>query len=233
MAPSAVNGISNRMNAACHRDRLRRSLGRHHRRSTLRRSPARSSSSSRPLPLLRPRRLPPAAGAAGCATVRDQRARKAGAIGVLVAGLDAMSEAQRDHRLHAADRAQARQRPATSPVSRRPTSRWRPPRRCFGGPLAQLKVGTAGKSVSGKWVNEWTMSKTPGRNVIAMLPGSDPVLKDEYVLIGAHTDHVGMVGRQSAGARFAPRLQSDHAAAGRQRSCRDGRPPSSGPRSTR
>ena len=63
----------------------------------------------------------------------------------------------------------------------------------LGGPLAQLKVGTAGKSVSGKWVNEWTMSKTPGRNVIAMLPGSDPKLKDEYVLIGAHTDHVGMV----------------------------------------
>ncbi len=33
----------------------------------------------------------------------------------------------------------------------------------------------------------------PARNVIAILPGSDPELKDEYVLVGAHNDHVGMV----------------------------------------
>jgi hypothetical protein len=30
------------------------------------------------------------------------------------------------------------------------------------------------------------------RNVVAMIPGSDPVLKHEYVAIGAHNDHVGM-----------------------------------------
>jgi hypothetical protein len=30
------------------------------------------------------------------------------------------------------------------------------------------------------------------RNVVAMIPGSDPVLKNEYVAIGAHNDHVGM-----------------------------------------
>jgi len=29
-------------------------------------------------------------------------------------------------------------------------------------------------------------------NVVAVLPGSDPVLKDEYVLISAHLDHVGV-----------------------------------------
>lgn len=29
------------------------------------------------------------------------------------------------------------------------------------------------------------------RNLLAVLPGSDPVLKDEYILIGAHYDHVG------------------------------------------
>lgn len=29
-------------------------------------------------------------------------------------------------------------------------------------------------------------------NVIAMLPGSDPVLKDEYVVITAHSDHIGL-----------------------------------------
>lgn len=35
-------------------------------------------------------------------------------------------------------------------------------------------------------------------NVIALLPGSDPVLSDEYVVISAHFDHVG-VGRPVAG----------------------------------
>jgi hypothetical protein len=34
------------------------------------------------------------------------------------------------------------------------------------------------------------------RNVIAILRGSDPVLKDEYVAIGAHNDHIGV--RQTA-----------------------------------
>jgi hypothetical protein len=30
------------------------------------------------------------------------------------------------------------------------------------------------------------------QNVIAMLPGSDPVLKDQYVVFGAHLDHLGV-----------------------------------------
>jgi hypothetical protein len=34
------------------------------------------------------------------------------------------------------------------------------------------------------------------RNVVAILRGSDPVLKDEYVAIGAHNDHIGV--RQTA-----------------------------------
>jgi hypothetical protein len=38
-----------------------------------------------------------------------------------------------------------------------------------------------------------------GRNVIAVLPGSDPVLRNQYVAIGAHNDHVG----------FAPPVDKD------------------------
>ena len=30
------------------------------------------------------------------------------------------------------------------------------------------------------------------RNVVAIIPGSDPALKNEYVAIGAHNDHIGM-----------------------------------------
>jgi Zn-dependent M28 family amino/carboxypeptidase len=36
------------------------------------------------------------------------------------------------------------------------------------------------------------MSKTPARNVIAILPGSDPARANEYVLVSAHNDHVGV-----------------------------------------
>ncbi len=32
------------------------------------------------------------------------------------------------------------------------------------------------------------------RNVVAIIPGSDPVLKHQYVAIGGHNDHVGMTG---------------------------------------
>ncbi|MEO8624969.1 MAG: M28 family peptidase, partial [bacterium] len=31
----------------------------------------------------------------------------------------------------------------------------------------------------------------PLRNVVAVLPGTDPVLKNEYVVIGGHNDHIG------------------------------------------
>ncbi|PKP53163.1 MAG: hypothetical protein CVT92_05460 [Bacteroidetes bacterium HGW-Bacteroidetes-1] len=38
-------------------------------------------------------------------------------------------------------------------------------------------------------------------NIIGILVGSDPVLKDEYVVIGAHYDHLGM-GGQGSGSRM-------------------------------
>ncbi len=33
---------------------------------------------------------------------------------------------------------------------------------------------------------------SPARNVVAILPGSDPALKGQYVAVGAHNDHVGI-----------------------------------------
>ncbi|MGN6391429.1 MAG: M28 family metallopeptidase [Gemmatimonadales bacterium] len=32
----------------------------------------------------------------------------------------------------------------------------------------------------------------PARNVVAVLPGSDPALRGEYVAVGAHNDHIGL-----------------------------------------
>lgn len=40
----------------------------------------------------------------------------------------------------------------------------------------------------------------PAMNVWAVLPGSDPKLKDEFVVIGSHLDHVGMGGGLHPGA---------------------------------
>jgi peptidase M28-like protein len=34
-------------------------------------------------------------------------------------------------------------------------------------------------------------SRAPARNVVAVLPGSDPKLKGQYVALGAHNDHIG------------------------------------------
>lgn len=42
--------------------------------------------------------------------------------------------------------------------------------------------------------------QAPAMNVFAVLPGSDPELRDEYVVIGSHLDHVGMRGGLHPGA---------------------------------
>src|SRR6185295_12279627 len=38
---------------------------------------------------------------------------------------------------------------------------------------------------------DWATPSVPSRNVLALLPGSDPALRDEAILIGAHYDHLG------------------------------------------
>jgi Peptidase family M28 len=59
----------------------------------------------------------------------------------------------------------------------------------FGQSVDNLAKGTAGKAVS----LDFRMKQTPlpTRNVVAILPGSDPSLRGEYVAIGAHNDHNG------------------------------------------
>ncbi len=45
------------------------------------------------------------------------------------------------------------------------------------------------------------LQKQVTKNVVAMLKGSDPVLKNEYIVIGAHYDHLGM-GGSGSGSRM-------------------------------
>jgi len=62
----------------------------------------------------------------------------------------------------------------------------------MGGPATGLLPGTEGKSMT---VKGWFTPKptpAPGRNVVAIIPGTDPVLKNQYVAFGAHSDHDGL-----------------------------------------
>ncbi len=61
----------------------------------------------------------------------------------------------------------------------------------FGKPLAQLTPGDKGKSVALEYAYRDQPSPNPVRNVVAILPGSDPAMSHTYVAIGAHNDHLG------------------------------------------
>jgi len=63
--------------------------------------------------------------------------------------------------------------------------------RLLGKPLTGLRVGEAGGTVNGSYSFFSRPLPFPSRNVIAVLPGSDPALRGQYVAIGAHNDHDG------------------------------------------
>ncbi len=65
----------------------------------------------------------------------------------------------------------------------------------MGVPLSELRPGAAGLLVSGQLDLSERLVPEFGRNVVAILRGSDPVLRNEFVAIGAHNDHVGFDNR--------------------------------------
>ena len=62
----------------------------------------------------------------------------------------------------------------------------------LGGPIDGRAPGTVGRTVSADFtlINR-ALTKGTARNVVAILRGSDPALRGQYVAIGAHKDHVG------------------------------------------
>lgn len=62
----------------------------------------------------------------------------------------------------------------------------------FGKPLDRVAPGAVGKPVSLTMAMRLTPAPYPARNVVGILPGSDPTLKAEYVALGAHNDHIGI-----------------------------------------
>ncbi len=130
----------------------------------------------------------PARRAVGGGGVRDTRAQDAGAVAILIIGLDGMSPAA----VAAAFAPRVgMQQPMQKVGVGVATISAAVASQLFSGNLEQLQVGATGAPVSGSWSYEFKPSATLARNVIAVLPGSDPALASEYVLVGAHNDHVG------------------------------------------
>ncbi len=61
----------------------------------------------------------------------------------------------------------------------------------FGKPLGQLRPGDTGPAIQGEVTFE--ESDLGASNVVAVLEGSDPALRSEYVALGAHNDAIGIV----------------------------------------
>jgi hypothetical protein len=58
------------------------------------------------------------------------------------------------------------------------------------------------------------------KNVLALFEGADPRLKDEFVLVGGHLDHVGRKGQQVGGTAMRSGTEPTTTAAARARSSR-------------
>ena len=67
----------------------------------------------------------------------------------------------------------------------------------------KLKPIVRGKKKVGFYHN-FTYGKTEKRtthNIIAVLPGTDKQLRNEYIVVGSHYDHLGMGGKDSGSRR--------------------------------
>jgi hypothetical protein len=65
--------------------------------------------------------------------------------------------------------------------------------RLLGARPGTMAVGTAGGTVRGAHRFSQAPVDAPARNVIGVLRGSDPRLRSQYVVIGAHNDHDGLL----------------------------------------
>ena len=66
--------------------------------------------------------------------------------------------------------------------------------RLLGVPIATARPGATGVTLAGGVRYRTDPTEFPARNVVAVLRGRDPVLRHQYVVIGAHSDHIGTAG---------------------------------------
>jgi hypothetical protein len=60
----------------------------------------------------------------------------------------------------------------------------------MGGSVASMAPGALGRMIGGGM--GFDTVRVVARNVIGIIPGSDPALRGQFVAVGAHNDHVGM-----------------------------------------
>jgi Peptidase family M28 len=68
----------------------------------------------------------------------------------------------------------------------------------LGANIDSAKAGAIGSTVTSTPRFVESPTQYPARNVVAVVRGSDPKLRDEYVAIGAHNDHIGWSTRPVA-----------------------------------
>jgi len=129
-------------------------------------------------------------GRGGAGGTRDNRALRSGAVAILFVALDSAPRTAVNAALNSRMGMQLTSAvgngvPAAAISSSAAV-------KLFGKPIDQLSVGATGQPITARWQYDWKMSATPARNVIAILPGTDPSRAAEYVLVGAHNDHVGV-----------------------------------------
>ena len=111
-----------------------------------------------------------------------------GAVAIVVAGLDQLGDEIRERAIEGypvPDSTADPKRPILLYVTRRAESLM------LGALPASLTPGTIAGPVQGFAGTAITPVAYPARNVIAILRGSDPALRGEYVSLSAHHDHVG------------------------------------------
>lgn len=126
--------------------------------------------------------------AANFSSIGDARARLAGAAAILVVSLDSVPVNTANAAFNMRNGMQVVPREGAVPgaaISAAAAAK------IFGKPVNELVVGNTGQPITASWSYDYRISPTPGRNVIAVRPGSDPARATQYVLVGAHSDHVG------------------------------------------
>ena len=134
--------------------------------------------------------LPPVNGVPGGTANRAQTTERfRTAAGIVIATLDAIGTSERlDLQETGAQltSGEAHEAPAFTYATSRAAEA------LLGAPLATLRAGAEGKTVSGNISFVDTPVADPARNVVAILRGSDPALSGQMVAIGAHNDHDGI-----------------------------------------
>lgn len=93
-----------------------------------------------------------------------------------------------------------------------------PGERCAGEYIAArfAELGLQPAGDAGTWFQSFDVASAvnphaptgTGRNVVAVLEGSDPNLRNEYIIVGAHYDHLGLGGFGSTSGDSTPAIHN-------------------------